>query len=85
MSVPGDVIAGAAATGHAVNARVLGTVGSAVCLYWASMALNESVDATVDAVERPQRPVPLRPGPAPDRARRGRRTDRRGLLGARSL
>lgn len=58
LSVPGDVIAGAAAAGRPLNARVLGTIGSSVCLYWAGMALNDYADATVDAVERPGRPVP---------------------------
>ncbi|MFK4105447.1 SCO3242 family prenyltransferase [Streptomyces sp. NPDC019531] len=60
LSVPGDVIAGAAAAtnGRPLNARVLGTIGSSVCLYWAGMALNDYADAAVDAVERPQRPVP---------------------------
>lgn len=58
LSVPGDVIAGAAAAGRPLNARTLGTIGSSVCLYWAGMALNDYADATVDAVERPQRPVP---------------------------
>nr|WP_247223016.1 UbiA family prenyltransferase [Streptomyces sp. LBUM 1486] len=33
-------------------------MGSSVCLYWAGMALNDYADATVDAVERPERPVP---------------------------
>ncbi|NEA98187.1 UbiA family prenyltransferase [Streptomyces sp. SID13726] len=58
LSVPGDVLAGAAAAGRPLNARVLGTIGSSVCLYWAGMALNDYADATVDSVERPQRPVP---------------------------
>jgi hypothetical protein len=58
LSVPGDVIAGAAAAGRPLSARTLGIVGSSVCLYWAGMALNDYADATVDAVERPDRPVP---------------------------
>jgi 4-hydroxybenzoate polyprenyltransferase len=33
-------------------------MASSVCLYWAGMALNDYADATIDAVERPQRPVP---------------------------
>ncbi len=33
-------------------------MGSSVCLYWAGMALNDYADATIDAVERPERPVP---------------------------
>jgi 4-hydroxybenzoate polyprenyltransferase len=58
LSVPGDVIAGAAAAGRPLGARTFGVIGSSVCLYWAGMALNDYADATVDAVERPDRPVP---------------------------
>ncbi|WP_199835099.1 UbiA family prenyltransferase, partial [Streptomyces scabiei] len=58
LSVPGDVLAGAAAAGRPLGARTLGVMGSSVCLYWAGMALNDYADATVDAVERPERPVP---------------------------
>ncbi|TXS48583.1 prenyltransferase [Streptomyces sp. uw30] len=58
LSVPGDVIAGAAAAGRPLGARTLGVIGSSVCLYWAGMALNDYADAAVDSVERPERPVP---------------------------
>ncbi|MFJ3779331.1 SCO3242 family prenyltransferase [Streptomyces sp. NPDC090075] len=58
LSVPGDVLAGAAAAGDPLSIRTLGAMGSSVCLYWAGMALNDYADATVDAVERPERPVP---------------------------
>ncbi|MFG2550197.1 SCO3242 family prenyltransferase [Streptomyces sp. NPDC048581] len=58
LSVPGDVIAGAAAAGRPLGVRTLGVIGSSVCLYWAGMALNDYADATVDSVERPERPVP---------------------------
>lgn len=58
LSVPGDVIAGAVAAGRPSGPRTLAAVGSSVCLYWAGMALNDYADATVDAVERPQRPIP---------------------------
>ncbi|KUL23748.1 prenyltransferase [Streptomyces regalis] len=58
LSVPGDVIAGAAAAGRPLGVRTLGVMGSSVCLYWAGMALNDYADATVDSVERPDRPVP---------------------------
>ncbi|MFM9591067.1 SCO3242 family prenyltransferase [Streptomyces scabiei] len=58
LSVPGDVLAGAAAAGRPLRARTFGVMGSSVCLYWAGMALNDYADATVDAVERPGRPVP---------------------------
>ncbi|MDN3024009.1 SCO3242 family prenyltransferase [Streptomyces sp. S.PB5] len=59
LSVPGDILAGAAAANTGTpSPRVLGTMASSVALYWAGMALNDYADATVDAVERPQRPVP---------------------------
>ncbi|MFE9646060.1 SCO3242 family prenyltransferase [Streptomyces sp. NPDC006365] len=58
LSVPGDILAGAAAAGRPLAPRTVGTMASSVCLYWAGMALNDYADATVDAVERPQRPVP---------------------------
>ncbi|MFI7412014.1 SCO3242 family prenyltransferase [Streptomyces sp. NPDC049627] len=58
LSVPGDVIAGAAAAGRPLGARTIGVIGSSVCLYWAGMALNDYADAAVDSVERPERPVP---------------------------
>ena len=58
LSVPGDVLAGAAAAGRPLGVRTVGVMASSVCLYWAGMALNDYADATVDAVERPERPVP---------------------------
>ncbi|WP_328421485.1 SCO3242 family prenyltransferase [Streptomyces sp. NBC_00443] len=58
LSVPGDVIAGATAAGRPLGARTFGVIGPSVCLYWAGMALNDYADATVDSVERPERPVP---------------------------
>jgi 4-hydroxybenzoate polyprenyltransferase len=58
LSVPGDILAGAVASAGTPRPRVLGTMASSVALYWAGMALNDYADATVDAVERPQRPIP---------------------------
>ncbi|MFD2685373.1 SCO3242 family prenyltransferase [Streptomyces phyllanthi] len=58
LSVPGDVLAGAVASVGRPGPRIVGTMASSVALYWAGMALNDYADATVDAVERPQRPVP---------------------------
>ncbi|GAA5087236.1 4-hydroxybenzoate polyprenyltransferase [Thermocatellispora tengchongensis] len=57
LSVPGDVIAGAAATG-ALGRRTAGLACSSVCLYWAGMAANDWADRHLDAVERPERPIP---------------------------
>lgn len=57
LSVPGDVVAGAAAAG-ALGPRVAGLAGSSVLLYWAGMAANDWADRELDAVERPERPIP---------------------------
>ncbi|WP_416969973.1 SCO3242 family prenyltransferase [Streptomyces sp. 4F14] len=94
LSVPGDVLAGAAAARTPWDPRVLGATASSVCMYWAGMALNDYADATVDAVERPDRPIPS--GRVPRRAALAVATGltaaslglaaatggRRGLLGA---
>ncbi|MFF5106144.1 UbiA family prenyltransferase [Streptomyces sp. NPDC000134] len=58
LTVPGDILAGAAAGGAAISPRLLGPVASSLCLYWGGMALNDYVDRSVDAEERPERPVP---------------------------
>lgn len=57
LSVPGDVVAGAAAAG-VLRPRTLATAAGSVCLYWAGMAANDLADRHVDAVERPHRPIP---------------------------
>ena len=58
FSVPGDALAGAAATGSPPGSRTLLAIGSSLCLYEAGMALNDWADRDVDAVERPHRPLP---------------------------
>ncbi|GHC37462.1 transferase [Streptomyces anthocyanicus] len=58
LSVPGDVLAGAAAARRPLGPGLLGMTASSVCLYWAGMALNDYADRDLDAVERPERPVP---------------------------
>lgn len=57
LSVPGDVVAGAAAAG-ALDRRVAGLAGASVLLYWAGMAANDWADRRIDARERPERPIP---------------------------
>ncbi|WP_347403568.1 SCO3242 family prenyltransferase [Solwaraspora sp. WMMD406] len=57
LSVPGDVVAGAAASGG-LGPRTVGLAGASVCLYWAGMAANDWADQDLDAVERPERPIP---------------------------
>ncbi|GAA1617767.1 SCO3242 family prenyltransferase [Actinoplanes couchii] len=57
LSVPGDIVAGAAAAG-VLRPRTAATAAASVCLYWAGMAANDLADRHVDAVERPHRPIP---------------------------
>ncbi|WP_349263579.1 SCO3242 family prenyltransferase [Actinocrinis sp.] len=70
LSVPGDALVGAAATGDLSTRAVTRTAGLAaasVCLYWAGMAANDWADRDLDAAERPHRPIPsgrVRPGDA---------------------
>ena len=58
LSVPGDVLVGAAAAGWPSGRRTAGLVGASVSLYWAGMVLNDWADREVDALERPHRPIP---------------------------
>ena len=57
LTVPGDVLVGATRTGP-LRPRLLVTMASSVCLYWAGMALNDYADRDLDALERPERPIP---------------------------
>ncbi|GAB3813186.1 SCO3242 family prenyltransferase [Micromonospora zhanjiangensis] len=57
LSVPGDVLAGAAAAGR-VGPAAAGLAGASVLLYWAGMAANDWADRRLDARERPERPIP---------------------------
>ncbi|GAA5145537.1 UbiA family prenyltransferase [Nocardioides marinquilinus] len=64
LTVPGDTLAGAA-SGGALDGSLQGALRSAalmpvasVCLYWSGMALNDWADRDLDAVERPERPIP---------------------------
>ncbi|WBC17377.1 UbiA family prenyltransferase [Micromonospora sp. WMMA1998] len=57
LSVPGDVVAGAAAA-DALDRRTPALAGASVLLYWAGMAANDWADRRLDAVERPERPIP---------------------------
>lgn len=57
LSVPGDALAGAAAAGR-LGWRTAALAASSTCLYWAGMALNDYADRELDAVERPERPIP---------------------------
>ncbi|GGV35416.1 hypothetical protein GCM10010277_21190 [Streptomyces longisporoflavus] len=58
FTVPGDALAGAAATGLQPNRRTLLAVAASLSLYEAGMALNDWADRAEDAIERPHRPLP---------------------------
>jgi len=58
LTVPGDVLTGAAAAGFPMGRRWLGAAAGSVCLYWAGMALNDYADRELDRRERPDRPIP---------------------------
>ena len=58
LTVPGDAVAGAAASGWPFGRRTLALTGASVCIYWAGMALNDYADRYLDAIERPERPIP---------------------------
>jgi hypothetical protein len=58
FTVPGDVLAGAAATGHPPRPRTALATGASLCLYQAGMALNDWADRAEDATARPHRPIP---------------------------
>jgi UbiA prenyltransferase family len=59
LSVPGDVLVGAAASGQTRDVpRAAGLIGSSACFYMAGMALNDYADRDEDARERPTRPIP---------------------------
>lgn len=65
LTIPGDALAGAAAAGWPFKAATAGLALSSTFLYWAGMALNDYADRDLDAVERPERPIPsgrVRPG-----------------------
>lgn len=58
LTVLGDGLAGRAAAGSVGRLRTLPVMASSVLLYSAGMALNDYSDADLDAVERPDRPIP---------------------------
>ncbi|MFE6222602.1 SCO3242 family prenyltransferase [Streptomyces sp. NPDC057854] len=58
FTVPGDALAGAAATGLRPGRGTAYAIGASLCLYEAGMALNDWADRKEDAVDRPDRPLP---------------------------
>jgi 4-hydroxybenzoate polyprenyltransferase len=58
LTVLGDTVAGACASRRALRGRRLLLPLASVAFYWAGMALNDWADRDLDAVERPERPIP---------------------------
>ena len=59
LSVPGDVLLGAATSGSRERpAKIAVLTSASSCLYLAGMALNDYADRKTDAAERPRRPIP---------------------------
>ncbi|KAA9107619.1 SCO3242 family prenyltransferase [Microbacterium rhizomatis] len=58
LTVIGDAVVGAASARGGAGIRAVPLSSSSACLYAAGMALNDVADAELDAVERPERPIP---------------------------
>lgn len=58
LTVLGDTVAGSTAAGLRMTGNRLLLPFSSVAFYWAGMALNDWADRKLDAVERPERPIP---------------------------
>ncbi|MFG6477293.1 SCO3242 family prenyltransferase [Microbacterium sp. P06] len=58
LTVIGDTLVGRTNARGRVDLSAVPLSASSVCLYAAGMALNDYADAELDAVERPERPIP---------------------------
>jgi len=58
LTVLGDTVAGASAAGLPLGGRRVLLPLASACLYAGGMVLNDWADREVDAVERPERPIP---------------------------
>lgn len=58
LSAPGDPILGAVRSNRRSLVEVAGAAGSSTLTYMSGMALNDYADREIDAVERPNRPIP---------------------------
>lgn len=58
MTAVADVLAGYAVSGARVDTPLAWLVLSTACLYAGGVTLNDYFDRTVDALERPERPIP---------------------------
>ncbi|WP_031470153.1 SCO3242 family prenyltransferase [Sciscionella sediminilitoris] len=67
LTALGDTVAGAAAGGRPLRGRRLLLPLASASFYWSGMVFNDWADRRVDAVERPERPIPsgeIRPAAA---------------------
>jgi 4-hydroxybenzoate polyprenyltransferase len=67
VTAAADVLAGAAVAGISSAGRLAWLVLGSMCLYAGGIVLNDYFDRTIDAVERPERPIPsgrISPGTA---------------------
>jgi 4-hydroxybenzoate polyprenyltransferase len=53
-----DVLAGWAVAGVPLSGRLLWLLGATACLYAGGVVLNDVFDRSLDAIERPERPIP---------------------------
>lgn len=58
LTLPGDVLAGALLAGAPLSPRILPAIAASVCLYSSGLLFNDLADASIDARERPERPLP---------------------------
>lgn len=66
-----DVLAGYAVAGRANHRALPWLLGATVCLYAGGIVLNDFFDRRVDAIERPERPIPSGRVPASSAAMLG--------------
>lgn len=58
LSAPGDPILGAIRSCRNSPVEIVGAASSSTLIYLSGMALNDYADRDIDAVERPNRPIP---------------------------
>ncbi len=58
FSPAADVVAGLCVAGMPIDGLAARAIGASVCLYAAGMVLNDHADRALDAVQRPERPIP---------------------------
>lgn len=58
LTLPGDILAGALLSGLPLTPRLLPAIAASACLYSSGLLCNDLADASIDAQERPDRPLP---------------------------